>query len=73
MLMDGLYHISGKKRLLICVGTPAVFVGYACACACAGVAAQVHEDDISAVLEEACDPSKLSGRWITQYDIVEVG
>lgn len=33
---------------------------------------QVHEDDISAVLEEACDPSKLSGRWITQYDIVEV-
>eukprot|EP00904_Undaria_pinnatifida_P010457 jgi/Undpi1/6541/HiC_scaffold_20.g09020.m1 len=32
---------------------------------------KVHEDDISAVLEEACDPSKKTGRWITQYDIVE--
>ena len=44
----------------------------ACACDCAGGPIQVHEDDISAVLEEACDPSKKTGRWITQYDIVEV-
>lgn len=35
-------------------------------------ATQVHEDDISGLVEEACDPHKSSGRWITSYDIVEV-
>lgn len=36
------------------------------------VSGQVHEDDISAVLEKACDPTTPEGRWITEYDIVEV-
>ena len=33
---------------------------------------KVHEDDISTVIERACDPESKDGRWITQYDIVEV-
>lgn len=34
---------------------------------------QVHEDDISAVIEAACDSTKASGRWMTEFDVVEVG
>eukprot|EP00752_Nemacystus_decipiens_P004119 g3768.t1 len=34
---------------------------------------KVHEDDISTVIERACDPDTKDGRWITQYDIVEEG
>lgn len=33
---------------------------------------KVHEDDISTLAEEACDPTKSSGRWITEIDIVQV-
>lgn len=33
---------------------------------------KVHEDDISTVIERSCDPETKDGRWITQYDIVEV-
>ncbi|CAM9675972.1 unnamed protein product [Ectocarpus sp. 6 AP-2014] len=34
---------------------------------------KVHEDDISTVIEGACDPATKEGRWITEYDIVEEG